>query len=961
MLKLIDIKKDYIVKGLEPVHALKGIDLSFRKNEMAAILGPSGCGKTTLLNIIGGLDRYSDGDLQIRGKSTKNFNDRDWDTYRNHSIGFVFQSYNLVSHLSIQNNVELALSIGGYKKSERAQRARQALDKVGLAGMYKKKPNQLSGGQMQRVAIARALVTNPEIVLADEPTGALDSETSLQIMDLLKEVSKDRLVIVVTHNPDLANKYADRIIRMKDGEIESDSRPYKGMSEAQRNKLVEEQKPKAKAKMKLNTSFGLSLKNLVSKYKRTVLVCVAGSIGIIGVSAVLAVSSGVKGYINSMEDDMLSGNPITIEKTALDVVGLMSSFSQTTQANALKESIEDGKINIDSMIKYLSEQKENLESYSMNNAIDENYIQFVNEMPSLYYSAIQRDYGINFKNNIFTNLNMTKMIDENNGTTVDKTLSLRAIEDIYTKIVSNTPFGEYASIISLLTNTFYTMPDNPDYILSQYDIISGENSKVATEEDEMMLVVSKDRELTDVFLGQLGYYSQDQFVALINKYAEPGEDNPFNSIDTGDEKISYEELLEKEFYYVPYSGNDNYLFKENPLNSLPSVPPETSYTDSPYIYNFEATSENPLPANTKRIKITAILEPKEEVSYGCLQTGLIISPKLQDYLLEDSSKANITKTLNERLDWYNSLGKDDNNKTQEEILNELKYKNNYSLAIPYLYTYDYSYNEDGQIKYLHSSMQVSSVITVMNMGSTSSMGGAFSDVIGKLFGNQYSIENQFETQIRSIGGIKDIPSKLSIYPKSFDEKYLVTDYLDRWNDDTIDITLYSNVEGHEEVVLKGGEREEITYNDNLELIISLISTMIDIITIALLCFTSLSLVVSTVMIGIITYVSVIERVKEIGIIRSLGGRKMDVSNLFNAETFIIGLTSGVFGIGITYLLSVVLNAIINTFANIGNIIYLPIPTALIVIAISIGLTLISGLIPARAAAKKDPVVALRTE
>ncbi|MBR2505442.1 MAG: ABC transporter ATP-binding protein/permease [Bacilli bacterium] len=959
MLKLVNIKKDYIVKGLEPVHALKGITLNFRKNEMAAILGPSGCGKTTLLNIIGGLDRYSEGDLIISGKTTKHFNDRDWDTYRNHSIGFVFQSYNLVSHLTIQANVELALSIGGYKKNERIAKAKEALDRVGLGGMYNKKPNQLSGGQMQRVAIARALVTNPEILLADEPTGALDSETSIQIMDLLKEVSKDRLVIVVTHNPELANAYADRIIRMKDGEIESDSHPYKGMSEKQLAKIVEEEKPTAKAKMKITTSFGLSLRNLISKYKRTSLVCVAGSIGIIGVSCVLAVSTGVRGYIDSMEDDMLSGNPITIEKTTVDFMGLMSSFSKTSQANALKNSIEDGKVNIDSMIKYLSEQKENLESYSMNNAIDENYVQFINQMPNDYYSALNFEYGINFKNNIFTTVNMTKTISEYEGTTIDRTLSLRALEDMYTSIVKDTPFGEYASIISLLTDTFFVAPDNSDYILSQYDIISGENSKIAIEEDEMMIVVSKDRQLTDVFLGQLGYYSQDQFVALVNKYADPSEDNPYNDVDTGGDKISYEKLLNKEFYYVPYSENNDFLFKNNPMNPFPTSP-----TDMPLYYTSEVDSASSLPDNARKIKITAILQPKEDVSYGCLQTGLVVSNKFQQFLLEDSFKSNVREVLNSRLDYYNNLGVQVEGqpvKDEATLLKEEEIKSTYSLLIPYAYKYDYSIAENGRIKYISSPMKTSSVISVVNLESTGGIGGGFSDVITKMFGNQYSIENQFETAIRSIGGIKEIPSKISIYPKSFDEKYLVTDYLDSWNNKDVTITLFSDVEGHDEVVLNGEDREEITYNDNLQIIISLISTMIDIITIALLCFTSLSLVVSTVMIGIITYVSVIERVKEIGIIRSLGGRKMDVSNLFNAETFMIGLTSGVFGIGVTYLISLILNAVINNFASIGSIIYLPIPTALIVILISVGLTLISGLIPARAAAKKDPVVALRTE
>ena len=422
---------------------------------------------------------------------------------------------------------------------------------------------------------------------------------------------------------------------------------------------------------------------------------------------------------------------------------------------------------------------------------------------------------------------------------------------------------------------------------------------------------------------------------------------------------SRKKLLNKEFYYVPYSENNDFLFKNNPMNPFPTSP-----TDRPLYYTSEVDSASSLPDNARKIKITAILQPKEDVSYGCLQTGLVVSNKFQQYLLEDSFKSNVREVLNSRLDYYNNLGVQVEGqpvKDEATLLKEEEIKSTYSLLVPYVYKYDYSIAENGRIKYISSPMKTSSVISVVNLESTGGIGGGFSDVITKMFGNQYSIENQFETAIRSIGGIKEIPSKISIYPKSFDEKYLVTDYLDSWNNKDVTITLFSDVEGHDEVVLNGEDREEITYNDNLQIIISLISTMIDIITIALLCFTSLSLVVSTVMIGIITYVSVIERVKEIGIIRSLGGRKMDVSNLFNAETFMIGLTSGVFGIGVTYLISLILNAVINNFASIGSIIYLPIPTALIVILISVGLTLISGLIPARAAAKKDPVVALRTE
>lgn len=963
MLKLINITKDYIVKGLDPVHALKGVTLNFRKNEMVAILGPSGCGKTTLLNIIGGLDRYTSGDLIIEGKSTKNYNDRDWDTYRNHSIGFVFQSYNLISHLSIIDNVSIALKIGGYTKAEIKNKAKVALDNVGLAGMYNKKPNQLSGGQMQRVAIARALVTNPDIVLADEPTGALDSETSVQIMNLLKEVAKDRLVVLVTHNPELAELYANRIITMKDGLITSDSNEFKGISPKQLLNHNHKEKPKSKSKMKLTTSFGLSFRNLVSKFKRTALVVVAGSIGIIGVSTVLAVSTGVKSYINSMQDDMLSGNPITIEKTSIDVAGLMSAFSKTSQANALEKTLEDGKVNIDSMIQYLVEQKDNLEDFSMNNSIDENYVRFIEQMPKEYYSSLKYEYGIDFKLNMFTTVNMT---DKNNKEVgVNRTVTLKALEDMYVNIVKNTSLGEYASVISMLTDTFFSSPDNPDYILEQYDIISGPDSKIATEADEMMLVVSNKRELTDIFLGQLGYYTQDEFVALINKNADKSEDNPYNDVEVNTDKISYDDLIKNhKFYYVP-NNVENSVFQNKSIYVSPetmfNITGGSSCIDMPLDYKYEVDDAESLPEGAKEIKITAILQPKANVSYGCLQTGLIISPKMEEQIIKDTVNSDVGNALNSSKDFYDNLGLDDGNKTPDQISKENEMKDVYSFLVPYNYQYDYSEVEeiDGKKEIVYNTYSgSSSALSVVNI-TGGGLGGSLSDVFSKMFGNAYSIESQFENTIRSVGG-ESIPLSISIYPRSFDEKYLVTNYLDKWNNSNETIVLNAT-DTLPEVTLKFEDREEINYNDNLELIISLIGTMIDIITIALLAFTSLSLVVSTVMIGIITYVSVIERVKEIGVIRSLGGRKSDVSNLFNAETFIIGLSSGLFGIGITYLLSGIINLIINAFAPLGSLIYLPLPTAGIVIIISIALTLISGLIPARAAARKDPVVALRTE
>ena len=902
MLKLKGITKDYITASTV-THALKGLDVNFRQNEFVSILGPSGCGKTTLLNIIGGLDRYTSGDLIIKGKSTKNYNDRDWDTYRNHSIGFVFQSYNLISHLSLQGNVELALTIGGISRKERQERAFKALEKVGLGDIAKKKPNQLSGGQMQRVAIARALVNDPEILLADEPTGALDTETSVQIMELLKEVAKDRLVIMVTHNPDLAKTYSTRIINMLDGVILKDSKPFEGIDYRSEKELKfdndEKEKTGKKAKMSLGTAFTLSARNLVSKMKRTALVVVAGSIGIIGVSAVLAISYGVKSYIRNMQDDMLSGNPVQITETALDLQAMMDASSELTKAQAVGESVQDGKINVEYLIEYLATQKDNLSTFSIQNDITQDYVDYVEAMPHEYYSAIKKEYGINAKLNIYTDFDFTGEVGHKD------LVSLQETESMYSKIISETDFGEFSSMIPMFTNTFASMPDNPDYLLKQYDILN-EGGHIATEEDEMMIVVSKDTTLTDIFLGQIGYITQDEFVAIVDKYATH-EENP-TPVPT---ELDYAKILNKEFTYFP---NDSiYEVNTNPMTSIVS----------PYTYVGEASSSTP---NGKKIKITGILRAKETVQYGSLSTGFILSPKLEQMMLRDAKDSVIINDLKAKKANY------------EDLEDKTTFKGYYSL-----YTYEYQYKDNAK------STNADSAITIAN---TDSMGGGmFSDIIASMFGDQYSVENQFKTAIRKSAG-NDVANDVSVYPLSFDDKYLVTNYLDKWNsDDTLTFTGKT---------LTADERSEIKYTDNLQVIISLVNIMIDIVSIALIAFTSLSLVVSTVMIGIITYVSVIERIKEIGIIRSLGGRKLDVANLFNVETFLIGAFSGLFGISVTYVICLIINLIINNFAKVGTLMILPWHYALIVLGVSILLTLISGLLPAIAAARKDPVIALRS-
>ena len=491
MLKLVNIKKNYIMKDQEPVRALRGIDLNFRKNEFVAILGPSGCGKTTLLNIVGGLDRYSDGDLVIKNKSTKNYNDRDWDTYRNHSIGFVFQAYNLIGHQTVQKNVELALTIGGVDRKERKARALKALEKVGLKGMEKKRPNQLSGGQMQRVAIARALINNPEILLADEPTGALDSETSVQIMDLLKEVASDRLVIMVTHNPDLAEKYATRIVNMFDGKITGDTNPFDGNEVEKKKKyrcpkcgaIVEEKfarcpncnalakypddevnkGKKKKSSMSFLTAASLSFANLFSKSKRTILVAIAGSIGIFGVSTVLAASYGVRHYISNMQDDMLSSYPLTIQEESIDYMSLMTGLYSDTDSKIM-EFDTTTRVGLNSMIDYLVDRYTDLTSVKTN-TINDDLVEFVREIPEEYVSAISYDYSIDVTNNIFTSWqedeNTDPILISVNGLTQRYIAEMKTVEG----------FSQYSSYFDLFTDFMNLLPGDEDYILSQYDLL----------------------------------------------------------------------------------------------------------------------------------------------------------------------------------------------------------------------------------------------------------------------------------------------------------------------------------------------------------------------------------------------------------------------------------------------------------------------------------------------------------
>ncbi len=895
MLKLQNIKKVYkTVSG--DVHALKGLTLNFRKNEFVSILGPSGCGKTTLLNIIGGLDKYSSGDLFINGKSTKEYKDGDWDSYRNHSIGFVFQSYNLIPHQSILGNVELALTIAGMSKEERVKKAKEALDKVGLSDQYYKKPNQLSGGQCQRVAIARSLVNEPDILLADEPTGALDTVTSVQIMELIKEIAKERLVIMVTHNPELAEKYSTRIIKLRDGLVIDDSNPYEGTTEVivKEKAIVEKGKKPKKTKMSFFTAFRLSLQNLFTKKARTTMTAIAGAIGIIGVSAVLSVSNGIQTYVNDMQNDMLSGNPITIAEEALDLTSFMSSMTVSQKADVLKET---GWVDVNSMMATLVERSKSMENMMVTNDITEQYIKYINNMPKDYKAIVSYKYGVNVTNNIYTGYRKDSTAQYTN-------MSLSSIQETYTSILNKTDYSQYSSYISSLSQAFAQAPGDDTYLLEQYNLLDG---KVASGKNEIMIVVNKNRELNDLLLAQLGYYTQDEFANLI--YKSGGADAHTTDLDKN--QFSYEELMSKTFTWYP---NDS-VFTKNP-----------SY--NPEYYNFVEYNYNNIANDSfkdgEQLTVVGILEPKDDLSYGCLSSGFYYTEALTKHILDSNDQSEIVKNLRATND------KDGNPVTSYTSMNYQPKENlpSFDMGITYQISYNFENKDYTETKYLGSQ----------NMMAT-------------FLKSYIDIPESYSLTLRELGG-EPLPSSISIYSRNFDDKSLVLDYLNAWN--KLDNEIF--VDGDAVI-----DRSKVTYTDTLSLIISMISSFINIITIALVAFTSLSLIVSCVMIAIITYVSVVERVKEIGVIRSLGGRKKDVSHLFNAETFIIGLGSGLIGIFVTYLLTWGINLIVNHFAGIGTIAIFPISYAVIMVLISIFLNLISGFFPSKSAAKKDPVVALRTE
>lgn len=923
MLQLFDIKKDYFVAG-EAVPALKGISLNFRKNEFVSILGASGCGKTTLLNIIGGLDKYTSGDLVINGTSTKQYKDGDWDTYRNHSIGFIFQSYHLIPHQTILQNVELALVIAGVSKEERRRRAVEALERVGLKEKMNSRPNQLSGGQAQRVAIARALINDPEIVLADEPTGALDSKTSVQIMDLLKEISKDRLVIMVTHNPELAEQYSTRIIRLLDGLVTDDSSPYDGMDEilaqAEQKEEVKEadaaentdnenaeapkhsKGKKKRSSMSAGMAFMLSLKNLLSKWKRTLMVSLAGSIGIIGVSMVLAISSGVQGYIRDMENDMLSGNPISVERSSFDmsaVTQINKTLNKSIKINKLKD-----KVYVDSLLQTFLDMGNN---FFTSNEISENYLDYVSKMPEEYYSAIKYSYDFEVSNYIYTDFNVTSELSPTEiAPELDASsdgMSLTAIRSMYTSVLAQEK--EYSNFISMLDmfTGLQEVPEGSDYILTQYDVIAtngklsdAEISQALNDKQSLILVVDEGK-ASEIDLAQFGFLSEEE---LLNyAYVAAGRTDAYNP-EIG---LPGSGIKDKDPYYDESLGagglNFNFFFDKQ-FKFYPNDSIFTKEDGTPVTFKYNSYSKEFSDEGSLDLGVKLILQKKKNVSYGCLSDGLYYTPALTKHIIEQGLQSEIAQYVN---------------------------TNGPLAGISYSFDFTFSKTENGNKVYYKQQ-------------------GAGKFTQQSMFGSSDIVTSGM------VAGSK-LASGVFIYPLNFDMKNKVCTYLDGWNKLCDDGAEYNGS--------TLSEKHRVKYTDMVGVIIDMVNTMIQMVTIALVAFTALSLVVSTVMVGIITYVSVVERTKEIGILRSVGARKKDIKLLFIAETFMIGLAAGVTGILITYIVSLVINLIVSALFAISTIAALPVWQALIMIVVSVALTLISGLIPAAAAAKKDPVVALRTE
>ncbi len=1033
MLKLKDIVKEYPT-GDTKVVALKGVNIEFRRNEFVSILGHSGCGKTTLLNIIGGLDQYTTGDLIIEGKSTKDFKDGDWDSYRNHSIGFVFQNYNLIPHQSVLSNVELALTLSGVSKAERKKRAIEALEKVGLGDQINKKPNQMSGGQMQRVAIARALVNNPEILLADEPTGALDSETSVQIMELLKEISQEKLVIMVTHNPELADEYSTRIIRLVDGSIVNDTNPYTTEETEHREKTKAEKKSEKKAakqmpkkpSMSFFTALSLSLNNLMTKKMRTFLTSFAGSIGIIGIALILALSSGFQAYIDSIQQETLTSYPMMVESTAMDMNAMMNSMTGVTpgEVNHPLDKVYSNTMAASMMESFSSEIWQNdLKSFK-------DYLESDASTIKDYASSVQYTYG--GKLNIFSADTAGGINQVYPSPVISMMESMMGSVDLGGMQIDTSMM----SSMTRMMNSWQELIDNRALLEEQYEVVSG---KWPEAYNEVVLIVDKNNEISDIAIQGLGLMTQEEmmqaFMAMQN-----GEEYKATS-----HQIEYSDILNLTFRIVLEPDYFSYNAETKTWDDMRG--------DEQYVANLVAKGEE--------VKVVGIIRPSDE-SLMVTTTGAVgYTSELTEHIITKTNECEIVKQqmANPEIDVFTGIPfakaqeqaqaqipapaasgvsldpqvntpaltegmapaassmKFDGNApktsftaagipdfsqfpaiTEEEIYAEIdknysgaeaeKMKRTVELMLKSTLSISERKELSGYLDEMLAGQEIegmgqisgSQALSFLQMMDKETKLKMLNAIMSGEFGDYAPPANNENTGDTTVGddmqetpvepepepepepmplassyeealtllGVADIttPQSIYIYPKDFESKDIISEEIERYN---------------ESKAAEGKEDSAIKYTDYIGLLLSSVSTIIDIISYVLIAFVAISLVVSSIMIGIITYISVLERTKEIGILRAIGASKKDISRVFNAETLIVGFVSGALGIGSTVLLTIPINAIISHLTSLPEVAKLPVNGAIILVVISMVLTLISGLIPSKIASRKDPVEALRTE
>ncbi len=852
MLELKNISKVYETHNFKQ-NALKDVSISFRKNEFVSILGPSGSGKTTLLNIIGGLDNYTSGDLIINGISTKKYRDKDWDTYRNHRIGFVFQNYNLIPHQTILSNVELALTLSGVSKKERVKRAKEALKKVGLEEHINKKPNQLSGGQMQRVAIARALVNNPDILLADEPTGALDSKTSKQIMNLLKEVAHDRLVIMVTHNSELANEYSTRIVELRDGKIQGDNNPF---NEEEKNEQDNKSKKKLKTNMSFLTALSLSLNNLMTKKGRTILTAFAGSIGIIGIALILSLSSGVQEYINRVQEETLTSYPLTIETASID---LGSAMTETELKKVNKEGRDPDRIYSNNTIgDTMSIMSSRVQTNNLK--LFKEYIEDESNGIQDYTTAISYAYNLHlqlFKSDVSNGVVQVNpnTVLESMGMSLNEMQSMFVVSDVWNK-----------------------MFENNDLNNQMYEVVSG---RLPEKYNEVVVLVDEDNQISDFVLYALGIRDQKELEDMYERIKN-GE-----KVDSEETSYSYDDIMNLSFKFLL---NTDYYEKNN------NIWVDKSEDEEYLKQKLE---------NAEEIKVVGIIKPNKDATVsGSSMGGILYTKELEEYVINKINDSEIVKQQKDN--------------PSVNVITGLEFS-----------------DEEFNIQNLSEEQK-------MYLGSLPAE--QLSDLIAQY---KEQAEATYDTVLEELGSVNlEEPSTIYLYAKDFESKENIKNIISNYN---------------EKQKSEGNEGNVINYNDLVGMLMSSVTDIIDMISYVLIGFVSISLVVSSIMIGIITYISVLERTKEIGILRSIGASKKDVSRVFNAETLIVGLFAGILGIGVTILLNIPINLIISKVANVSNLSHLPLVGGIVLVAISVILTTIAGLIPAKMASKQDPVKSLRTE